>query len=128
MTSTVRDRPIDHAGRAIWDSMFYYAASYKPTPQNAKAMTNYLESQVQLLENLCPKCSINFQKKLERFPLKYYLGSADDMIFLIYTFKDITNKYQGKVSPPFLAVKQHYFNRVNKRCLECEASANMTSK
>ena len=115
-------RPIDYAGRAIWDSMFYYAASYKPTPENARAMESYLTSQVQLIQNLCPKCSLNYKQKLDRFPLKYYLNSADDLIFLIYTFKDIVNKFQGKVSPPFLKVKQHYFSRVNKRCLECEGA------
>jgi len=121
MSSVVEEnRPIDAAGRAIWDSMFYYAASYTPTPENAKAMKAYLESQVQLLQNLCPKCSHNFNQKLNRYPLKYYLRSADDLVFMLYMFKDIVNQYQGKISPPFLVVKQHYFSKVKKRCHECE--------
>jgi len=105
-------------GPSVWKTLHSVAAAYSPNSDTRSAAISFVTSLQWLLP--CEKCQVNYQKKLTAFPIENYLNSNDDFFFWTYMVHDIVNQYAGKKSPPYLTVKNEYFNKLNKVCEGCK--------
>jgi len=89
-------------GKNIWDTMILVALGYpeNPTSDDVDKFRSYYFLQGNVLP--CPKCSFNFNKHLEKYPLNnnvFY--SKYNILMWIFNLKNEVNDLVGKREIPF---------------------------
>lgn len=96
-------------GPCFWRMIHAFAASYRPTTTVKKAFKQFVYSLAGILP--CDACRKHYIKNLNQLPLsEEYLQDAHNVFLWSYLLHDLVNKQLGKVSPPFEAIKNQYFN------------------
>jgi hypothetical protein len=103
-------------GPPMWKMIHSIAATYTPTPENAKAFRQFINSLPGLIT--CQNCKHTLLELLKTIPLRddYHLKDSKTLFLWSYNLHDRINRMLGKSSPNYEAVKKFYFNEKCERC------------
>lgn len=100
----------DFWGPAVWTSIHSFAMAYEPSPENARAFKQFIESLIYLLP--CCKCRAHLKQNLKQLPLEPNLGSKDKLFKWSFDLHDLVNKQLEKPRPDYAWAEKYYNQKI----------------
>ncbi|MCA9330170.1 ERV1/ALR-related protein [Candidatus Saccharibacteria bacterium] len=100
----------DFWGPPVWISIHSFAMAYEPTPENAKAFAQFIDSLTNLLP--CHKCRVHLRKNLAQLPLNKHLHSREALFRWTYQLHDLVNSQLKKPRPSYEWAEAYYKQKI----------------